>query len=362
MKKRIVLFGLTFAFIQLIAYAETKLETVAKLDTRPANVTVSPDGDVFVTLFPAFKPEPHLIKIAKDGKISTYPNDEWSKGTGKEQYYLDSPLGLKADKNGLLWILDSGQRSGLTQKIVVWDTKKNALNRIIHLPEPVLAKDSFINDLVVDLDHQAVYITDSGVKCLLVIDLKTGNARHVLKGHASVMEEKEDLVIDGNTARKKNPDGSIEKLYLPVNPITGDVKNEFIYYGPLSGKSLYRIESKYLRDFSLNDDELAKHVERYSDKPFCDGIGIDTAGNIYISDVANNAIGVITADRKYKVLVKDDKILRWPDSFSYGPDGYIYTLEHQIHLSPMMSAGEDHSVPPYYVVKFKGLAPGVIGR
>jgi sugar lactone lactonase YvrE len=357
----LLILGLALA-MGATAWGDADLQVVAEVDAVPANLTVDQAGNIYVTFMPFFDPEPHLIRIDPAGKRTVYPNTELSQGVGKEHLYLDSPLGMQVDRNGVLWILDSGVRSGLTQKVVAWDTQKNELHRVIHLPEPILFEDSFINDLAVDLDHGAIYISDSGAKCIVVIDLKTGNARHVLHNHTSMLEEKEKLIIDGRPILAKNEDGSVDDIYIPINPLAADAQNEYVYWGPLTGYSLYRIKTAYLRDFSLSDSQLAGYIERYSDKPHCDGIGIDRAGNIYITDLANNAIGAITTDKQYRTLVKNDKILRWPDSISYGPDGYFYTLAHQIHLTARMNAGEDRSSSPFYIVKFKGLAPGVIGR
>lgn len=360
---RFRLYSFIFSFLVLCqGFTQGSLEVVAKLDTLPGNVTVDQRGNLYVTLMPNFNPEPHLIRITPAGDIMPYPNERWSQGTGKDYIYLDSPVGLQVDRNGILWVLDPGVRSGLTQKIVAWDTVRNQLHRVIFLPEPILSPDSFINDLAVDLDHNAIYISDSGAKAIVVVDLQTGLARSVLREHPTTVEEKVDLVIDGKPIQGKNPDGSLVTIYIPINPIAADALNEYVYWGPLTGHSLYRIPTRYLRDFNLDDTALAAQIERYSDKPHCDGIGIDRAGNIYITDLANNALGVIKTDRTYQQLVRDDTILRWPDSISYGPDGYFYTLAHQIHRTPGMNAGVDESSKPFYVVRFKGLAPGVIGR
>ena len=72
-----------------------------------------------------------------------------------------------------------------------------------------------------------------------------------------------------------------------------------------------------LLDPNLSNEQLAMRVERFSDKPMCDGISIDNAGNIYISDLQANAIGVITPDRHYEKLITDPRI-SWPESFSFG--------------------------------------------
>ncbi len=57
-------------------------------------------------------------------------------------------------------------------------------------------------------------------------------------------------------------------------------------------------------DANLSPEALG---ERYGEKALCDGIGIDVAGNVYVTDLENNAIGVTGPDGSYSVLVKDDE-------------------------------------------------------
>jgi sugar lactone lactonase YvrE len=129
----------------------------------------------------------------------------------------------------------------------------------------------------------------------------------------------------------------------------------------MHSRSMYRVRTSDLRDTTLSAEDLAGRVERWADKPICDGISMDRAGNIYISDLAANAIGVIDAERQYRVLVSDPR-LSWPDAFSYGPDGRMYTVANQLHKSATLNAGSDASEPPYLVLTFQPLAPGVVGR
>jgi hypothetical protein len=102
-------------------------------------------------------------------------------------------------------------------------------------------------------------------------------------------------------------------------------------------------------------------VERYSDKPICDGISIDRRQNIYVSDIGNDAVGVIGLNREYRILVQDER-LSWPDAFSFGPDGMLYTVANQLHRSAVLNAGEQTAEPPYLILRIEPLAPGIQGR
>jgi sugar lactone lactonase YvrE len=79
--------------------------------------------------------------------------------------------------------------------------------------------------------------------------------------------------------------------------------------------SFYRIKAADLADEGLDAKTLGQLVERYSAKPICDGISIDKDDNIYLGDLAENAIGVIKADRSYQRLAQSPE-LSWVNSLA----------------------------------------------
>ncbi|MEO1509523.1 MAG: hypothetical protein AAFU84_17935, partial [Cyanobacteria bacterium J06633_23] len=105
----------------------------------------------------------------------------------------------------------------------------------------------------------------------------------------------------------------------------------------------------------------ADKVERFSDKPISDGITIDAGNNIYITDITQNAIGVVDPDGAYRLLYQDEA-LSWADGFGFGPDNYIYVTVNQLQNSPALSQGIDQSQPPYYLLRFPSVDAGVVGR
>ena len=153
-----------------------------------------------------------------------------------------------------------------------------------------------------------------------------------------------------------------EPAQIGVNPITVDPQNEWVYFAPMSGTSLYRIATVDLLDSSLSDLELSSRVERYGDKPICDGITVDNAGNVYITAITDNAIGVVDETGEYQVLYQDDKLLSWTDGMAFAPDDYIYVTVSQLQNSPPLNNGENDSEPPFYLVRFPALASGEVGR
>ncbi len=341
-----------------------RLEVVAELPLAPGNITLTPEGEIFVSLHQFYTPEMRVVEITTDGKMTAFPNRKWSEGGQVEQIALDSVLGIQSDVNGIVWMLDNGIRGKSTPKLVGWDTRDRKLAKLIYLPPPIVPDNAFVNDLAVDLTHNTIYIADPAEgknAALIVVDLNTGWARRLLQGHQSVLPEEIDLTIDGVPVRVKQSNGTVIRPREGVNPIALDVQNEWLYFGPMHGTSIYRVQTVDLCNANLSAAELASRVERYSDKPISDGISIDREGNIYISELAANAIGAITTDRCYQRLISDER-LSWPDAFSFGPDGYLYVTSNQLHRSANLNAGEEISTPPYYIFRFKPLASGIVGR
>ena len=83
-----------------------------------------------------------------------------------------------------------------------------------------------------------------------------------------------------NTIQVKDAAGHLVRPRIGVDPVTEDLQNEWVYFGPMHGSSLYRIKAADLADEGLDAKTLGQKVERYSTKPICDEIGIDKDNNI----------------------------------------------------------------------------------
>lgn len=341
------------------AHGADDLQIASRLVVAPGNIAITPEGRQIVSLHQFFEPKNRVVEIAKDGSLKPFPNAAYNQSeTNPLGVAFDAVLGLQSDANGVVWMLDNGLRGHTLPKLVAWDTRKDRLARVIYLPPPATVADSFVNDLAVDLAHNAIYIADpagGSDAALIVVDIPTGLSRRVLQGHLSVVPEEIDFSVDGRVLEMKNADGQKTKLRIGVNPIALDAKADWLYFGPMSAESMYRIQAGMLADPRVSRDELALRVERYSAKPVCDGIALDKAGNIYISDVAHNAVGVITPDREYRQLASDPQ-LSWPDAFAIGPDGFLHVIANQLQRSPKMNDGQNLAETPYLIFKMKPLA------
>ena len=337
----------------------------ARLEQAPGNITVTATGRKIMSLHQFYQPAYAVAELTDSGALKPFPNQAWNdRTTTNKDLKLDTVLGIHTDANGVIWMLDNGMRSGATPKLVGWNCKNDALQSVIYLPPGVTPKDAFINDFAVDLAHKRIFITDPAGgdnAALIVVNLETGAARRVLQGHHSVTPEKLDLLIDQRPVQIKTAGGDMIRPHIGVNPITEDLQNEWVYFGAMHGLKLFRIKAADLANEYINDQTLAQRVETYSAKPISDGISIDQDNNIYLGELAANAVGVIGADRQYRRLAQSPE-LAWVDSLSFGPQGKLYAVVNKLHQTGFLNGGVATSKPPYLIIQINALAAGIPGR
>ena len=55
-----------------------------------------------------YAPKFNIVELKKDKSIKPFPNIELSDHTSQATLKLDSVLGIRSDKNGIVWMLDNG--------------------------------------------------------------------------------------------------------------------------------------------------------------------------------------------------------------------------------------------------------------
>ncbi|MGF1502406.1 MAG: L-dopachrome tautomerase-related protein [Paracoccaceae bacterium] len=334
-----------------------QLEIVAEFDTGPGNVTVTPEGRIIVSMHQFYAPEVRVYEVGPEGARAPFPTPDWAGPLGEDGIGFSSVLGLRASVEGVVWMLDNGLADGVPARLVGWDTRADTLVDTIEIPASASVEGSFHNDLALDAERPLAYIADLA-GALVVVDLETGAARRVLDGHASTAADDVDMVVHGR--RLTAPDGTPHRV--AVNPITISADNAWVYYGAMHGLTVWRVPTAALADADLGADALAARVERYGAKPPSDGITVDDAGHVYITDTGGNAVGVTAPDGSYRPLVVDPR-LEWPDGMSAAPDGWIYVTVNRLNDVAFLNGGETlEPIGPYVLARFRPLAPVTPGR
>ncbi|HYI02928.1 L-dopachrome tautomerase-related protein [Hyalangium sp.] len=347
---------------------DSGVEVVARLDAPPGNIAICPQGRVFLSQHPFGAPTVAVVELMPGGATRPYPTEVWARAPGADGVGLQTVIGVECDKNGVLWLLDNGKGGGEGAKLVAWDTRDERLVRTYPLTAAAVP-NSFIQDLVVDPDRGAAVLADMGrgdligqnMPGFIVVDLKSGEVRRVLQGHPSLNPEEVPMVVEGRSLTVSDPQGRPVEPRLGLNPIALDPAGEWVYFGAMNGRTVWRVKLSELVDPALSAEELGRRVSRYGEKAVSDGISVDSVGNVYVTDLGEGAIGVTSADGSYRVAVKDP-LLSWPDGLSYGPDGYFYATVNQLHRHAVLNQGQAATQPPFLVVRFRPLAPSAVGR
>ncbi len=354
-----ITYSITLLFSNGALANNSELTTVSTFDAQhpPGNIAITPSGRKFLSIHGFYGQNQKIMELLSDGTTKPYPNEQWAYAYNKGKGFY-GVLGINVSSDGILWMLDTSgpDHAG---RLVGWDTNQEQLHKIIYLAKPTITDTSFLNDLVIDNKHGVIYIADTAQgsqAAIIIVNLKTGEARRVLQDSQYTTAEDIDIVINGRTM---NLGG--QPARLGVNPITLDPNEDWLYFGSMSGTSVYRIATSAINNKSLSTKALEAKVIRYGTKPISDGITVDGGGNVYVTDITNNAIGVVKPSGDYKVLFKDER-LSWPDGFSYGADHKIYFTVNDLHNSPVLSNDKTQNPNKFKVMSFTPLVKGKVGR
>ena len=326
---------------------QTTLEEVATFEHQVTGVTVTETGRLFVN-FPRWS-EDAPISVAElrgDGELVPYPDVRWNawrnarKNETTPHDHWVCVQSVVDDGRGSLWVLDPAApaTSHLVPggaKLVQIDLASDRVTRTIAFDESVAPEGSYLNDVRFSPDGRWAYLTDSGaVGALVVVDLERGRARRVLHRHPSTQPEK-DVTVETDGKPLRRPDGRGAEFAADGIALSRDGRH--LYWQALTGRTCYRIETAALHDDSIDDAALADRVEGYGQNGVSDGLWIDAGGRLYLTALQENAVKVRDLadgpDGAPRVLVQDER-LRWPDTFSEGPDGAVYVTASHIHDMP----------------------------
>jgi sugar lactone lactonase YvrE len=331
-----------------------ELEEVLAYAEPIGNVAVSSSGRIFFTVHPESRPRGNKLLEYVDGASVPFPSLQ------KQSELFDTPLGIAIDRFDRLWVIDHGNHGMREARIVAIDLTSGEVLRDQYLDAEIAPAGSLLQDLQVSADGRTIVIADASFwrksPALIVYDVESGSARRVLEKHDSVLAEN---YIIRTADRDMEYLGGMVALRGGVDGIA--LGPEWLYYGALNGSALYRVRLKDLRNKDIPNSQLAKRVERFSDKPLSDGLSIDTLGGVYITDIEHNAIFRVDPDAGLATWIQSRKI-RWPDALSFGPDGYLYVADSALPELILKPTEYIQSKGPYRIFRFKPGIDGVPGQ
>jgi sugar lactone lactonase YvrE len=307
-------------------------------DFRLVGIGVSAEGRVFATAPSSIvRSRFSMLEVdPKTGAITPYPDAAWNnfneQGDGKSEWI--SVQALWVDKADHLWALDSSlpkvDQQRLPPKLVEFDLSTNQVIRQYDFKGVVSAKDS-LNDLRIDTVHNYAYLTNAGNKgSLVVLDLKTGDARQVLVGDRSTFADPNQHLMFGKDIALR-PDGSVTAIHADGIALSPDAR--WLYYRPLTDHNYWRVPTSALRDARLSEPKLAKKVEYLGSSVLSGGLIMDRDGTLYGGDLEHRTVVSLTMTPgeklRSKVFVSDPSQLSWADGFAIS-GGYLYIADSHL--------------------------------
>ena len=318
-------------------------------------VAVSPSGRVFAS-FPRWTSleAPSVMEATPEGGFRPYPGggwNEWRPGASSHDRIVSSHA-VFADSKNRLWIVDdAGPRVAPAvvgaQKLVQIDLATDRVTRVYPLGADLLPQGTMIGHMRVD--GPFAYVTEAHHGSILVVDLDTGRARKVLEGAPCTRADPSIVpVVEGREMRRAT--GEVPQLHVDLLELSVDGK--WLYFMPLFGPVLRRIETRFLRDEALSEERLESRVEDVVRVPPLAGITIDRKGTLYFCSFTENAILRMGKDRKIETLVVDRRI-SFPNEPSIGPDDSLYFPSSQANRLPAFNGGVSRVILPFEVFKIE---------
>ena len=319
-----------------LAHADPRLTQIAQFDHQVTGVAVTADGRRFVN-FPRWTDDAPIsvAELLPNGTLKPYPDAKWNSWRNVKSNemapgdYFVCVQSIVPDGHGNLWVVDPGAPGNeriLPQapKLVRIDLKTNTVTKIIAVPDNVALQGTYLNDIRFSPDGHTGYLTDSGTRgAIVVVDLDSGHSWRALDGHPSTQLDKTVTVaIAGKPLRR--PDGRQPGFGVDGIAISND--GTTLYYQALAGKTLYAVPTDKLRD-GVSETDRAAAVTTIASTEVTDGLWMSKAGVLYLTSPSDFTVKRLAGNKVETVLT--DKRLRWPDTFSEGPDGTIYlTASH----------------------------------
>jgi len=290
------------------------------------NAAVSPTGRLFGN-FPRWTdvPTPSVGEATPDGGFKPFPGgawNEWRPGLSAHDRFICTH-GLHADRGNNLWAIDDAtpRHAAMVEggaKLVQFDLATDRVSRVYALGQDLAPPGSRLSHMRVDA--RFLYVTDSGFGAIVVIDRETGRGHRVLEGEpCSRADPSIRPIVHGQPMVR--PDGQVPVIHLSHLELSPD--GRWMYFTPLFGPTLRRVETRYLQDPRLSNREIAARVEDVVKIPPVTGITADAAGNLYFSALTEDGVLKLGPDRKLQTVIRDDRI-SGPNEGSIGPDGCYY--------------------------------------
>jgi len=266
---------------------------------------------------------------------------------------------IEIDPLGRMWILDSGLMNNWVgnmtwnqPKLIVMDiSTEKVLYSYLFPPSVIPPYQVFLNDLVLDLVHGFVYMSNSmGNGGIVVLDLNTSTSRMFVSPQTGPGTGPNDnkynvtcLHADGNFYSESTygcgfwtQDGS-----FPSDGIALSSDGNTVYFSPLSGFNLYAVPTAALRNFSFSNSQIQQVVRLVGIKNGqSDGLAMSSIDTLFYGNIGGSGIQfwnsslVNMTNSNQHWLVRQPQLMQWIDTMGFDNHGYLYFTSNRLQLMP----------------------------
>jgi hypothetical protein len=123
-----------------------------------------------------------------------------------------------------------------------------------------------------------------------------------------------------------------------------------LYFQALAGP-MYRVETRWIDDPTIDPASLSRHVEFWFDTPPLGGTAIDGEGNPYFEDLTSDSIKKLTPDRHLSTVIQDPR-LHWADA-PWIWNGWLYLPEAQLDRIAQFQGGQSKVKWPIHIYRLR---------
>ncbi len=258
---------------------------------------------------------------------------------------------VTCDPQGNLWVVDAATPILSLEvkgrpKLLRIDLRRNKVAQVYAFG-PSVAQGSYLNDIRFTPDGQRAVLTNLGQPgCLIVLNVRPGQARRVLDGHPSTQFQPGVVVTVGGRALRR-PDG--ETPQFSADGIAIDARGEYVHSQATTGRTMYWASLERLFDPQLTPAQQGEAVETVAQTFIADAYWMSGRGKLFLTSCSDNSVKRMLPDKTFAVTARDPRLL-WPDSMAEGPNGVIYVTASHI---PEMKAWRGAGVRQSQLFRFK---------
>lgn len=339
-----------------VTEAPLPLAVAAESPWMANQVALTSDNTLFLGLprFPGHEDTPSVARREPDGTVKPFPGNAWNEwqpgDDGQNAFVYVNSLHIFAD--GTVWCVDQGglrpdaappelstPRPG-AQKLVRLDPVTGEVLTVLRFGEDILPAGARMNDL--RIHGSLVYVTDSGLGGLVVHDLSTGESLRRLSGSRETQADESAITTTPAPGQNQNQHRTPKSDMIEVS-----ADGAWLYWAAPTGP-FRRIRTDILRDGTVADADLPVHIEQVAEIPQSGGCAMDTLGNLYLSDLNNRQIVVLSPDGQRATLAADPGLVS-PDGSFIGSDRTLYVPASQSRLTQLFGNATDLTTKPFKV-------------